>query len=50
MNLKILALVAALLATVTVASIACSSDPEVVEKIVEVRSRSHRLHPKSLRG
>ena len=36
MNLKILALVAALLATVTVASIACSSDPEVIERTVVV--------------
>ena len=36
MNLKILAIVAALLATVTVASIACSSDPEVIVNTVVV--------------
>ena len=36
MNLKILAIIAALLATITVASIACSSEPEIVERTVVV--------------
>ena len=36
MNLKILALIGALLATIAFAPIACSSEPEVVEKIVEI--------------
>ena len=35
MNLRILTLLATLLGTIAVASIACSSEPEVVEKVVE---------------
>ena len=45
MNLKILSLIAALLATVTVASIACSSDPEVIERTVVVQVTAEPPEP-----
>ena len=45
MNLKLISLVAALLATLTVASIACSSDPEVIERTVVVQVTAEPAEP-----